>query len=198
MPAKKSKKSTKRRKSTSSFSKIDLLRAFLGLFFVLLGFFLLYKIPTIPQKKTNNEPIKASKTFNQGKETSNVKRILISSVDIDLPVEPAKIVDGYWETSDTTASHGEGSLNPGQGGNVVIFAHARMGLFYPLKDVKKGDIVYVLTTNKWYRYKISSVSSVLPNDVTVVAPTKKEVLTLFTCSGFFDEKRLIVKATPLI
>ena len=63
--------------------------------------------------------------------------------------------------------------------------------------VNKGDIIYVLTPLKWYRYKVWQIQTVYPSNVSTVAPTKKEVLTLFTCSGFFDEKRLIVKAIPV-
>jgi LPXTG-site transpeptidase (sortase) family protein len=68
--------------------------------------------------------------------------------------------------------------------------------FIALKDIKKDDIVYVLTHERWYRYKVREIKTVYPNDVTTVAPSKNEILTLFTCSGFFDEKRLIVKAYP--
>ena len=31
-----------------------------------------------------------------------------------------------------------------------------------------------------------------PNEVEVIAPTEDETLTLYTCSGFNDEKRLVV------
>lgn len=190
-----SKPTKKRTKKTGFKSKV--LQNILGLALVAIGILFLYKLP-VPAPKTsqNKEPIVASQEFKKSDQASSVSRILISKANIDLPVTPSKIVGGYWETSETTASHGEGTVNPGQRGNVVIFAHARPGLFYNLKDVKADDIVYVLTKNRWYRYKVNEIKTVYPNNIETVAPTKNEVLTLFTCSGFFDEKRLIVKAYP--
>lgn len=173
------------------------IRNILGVVFVVLGFVFLYKLPVIRSTPQNKEPIVASSEFKKVSSDSNIVRILIPGKSIDLVVRHAKIIKGYWETSEGSASHGEGSANPGERGNVVVFAHARVGLFYNLKDVKEDDIVYIFTKDRWYRYKVSEIKAVYPNQIETVGPTDKEVLTLFTCSGFFDEKRLIVKAYPV-
>lgn len=106
------------------------------------------------------------------------------------------MVNGYWEVSETTASHGLGSAYPGQLGNTVIFAHAREGLFLPLRDIRAETVIYVLTNDRWHRYKTTDVKTVASNQVEVIAPTNDETLTLFTCSGFLDSKRLVVVAKP--
>lgn len=124
-------------------------------------------------------------------------RILIPSVTIDLPIAEAKVSNGYWEVFETTAGHGIGSANPGEPGNTVIFAHARQGLFLPLKDVKKDAQLYILTDTRWHRYRVAEIKEVRPQDIEVIAPTPDEILTLFTCSGFLDSKRLIVVAKPI-
>lgn len=124
-------------------------------------------------------------------------RILMPSAGIDINVIEAEVKDGFWETSETTASHGMGSADPGQNGNSVIFAHARVGLFYNLKDLKKDDLVYVFTDKKWFAYKVTDITSVYPDQVEVIAPTKDQRLTLYTCTGYADEKRLIVVAKPI-
>lgn len=175
------------------------LQTFLGTIFVVAGFLLLYKVPTIKleSNRQNKEPIVASRQFDKNKKSLSVVRILLPDEHIDLRVTPAKLIDGYWQTTENGASQGEGTANPGTGGNVVIFAHAREGMFYNLKDVKKDEIIYVFTKDRWFRYKVSDIRTVYPKDVATVAPTKREELTLFTCSGFFDEKRLIVKASPI-
>ena len=185
------------RKSAKKLLKPNIIRSVLGILFVILGFIFLYAIPTIPQNEvTSKEPITAGYEFAKNKKESEVVRIIIPDRDIDLEVKHAKLNQGYWETSETSASHGEGTANPGEKGNVVVFAHAREGFFYNLKDAKKDDVVYVFTKDQWYKYKVSEIKNVYPNNVEIVAPTDNEVLTLFTCSGFFDEKRLIVKALP--
>lgn len=124
------------------------------------------------------------------------KRIIIPKLNIDLPVIEARVVNGYWELSETTASHGQGSAYPGESGNTVIFAHAREGLFLPLRDIQKDAIIYVLSATEWHRYKVVETKLVSPSQVEVIAPTSEERLTLFTCSGFMDSKRLIVVAVP--
>lgn len=185
----------KKSKKKSS-NRISVVKKLLGIFFILLGFILLFIQFTAQINTAAKEPIIADKAFEKESKESNIRGIIIPKLDIDLSVMPSKINNGYWEVSETSASHGEGSANPGENGNVVVFAHARDGLFLNLRNIKKDDEVYVLTDDKKYKYIVSETTSVYPNDITTVAPTDSEVLTLFTCSGFFDEKRLIVKAIP--
>lgn len=196
MPKRERKRSAKKNSPKLIFNRTSFQqhRKFMGLVFVVVGLLFLYKIPVV-DKTIAKEPIVASSDFKKT-EDSSIQRIIIAKRDIDLRVTHAKIVGSTWETSEVTASHGEGSSNPGEKGNIVVFAHAREGLFFNLKDIKKEDVIYILTRDGWYRYKVDEISSVYPNDLTTIAPTKKEILTLFTCSGFFDEKRLIVRATP--
>ena len=126
------------------------IRTALGILFVIFGFIFLFKLPIIETSYkgvSNSEPIVASSNFKKS-ENSSIVRILIPKEDIDLSVKSAKIVKGYWETSEETASHGEGTANPGERGNIVVFAHARAGLFYNLKDIKKDDIVYLFTQHQ--------------------------------------------------
>lgn len=121
-------------------------------------------------------------------------RIIIPSPQIDLPVKPARIVEGSWELSSDSASFGLGSATPGNPGNSVIFAHAKWGLFRPLRQIKKGARVYILAAVKWYLYEVTEIKTVLPSQIEVIEPTEDETLTLFTCTGFTDAKRLIVVA----
>lgn len=185
----------KKRRIKSS-NRIVLVKKVLGIFFILLGFILLYKPFTAHTNTVTKEPIVADIAFEKESRGSQIKGIIIPRLNIDLSVTPSKIRNGYWEVSEISASHGEGSANPGENGNVVVFAHARDGLFLNLRSIKKDDEVYVLTEDKKYKYLVSEITSVYPNDITTVAPTDSEILTLFTCSGFFDDKRLIVKAIP--
>ncbi len=142
------------------------------------------------------EPVKVDKSFlvkkKEDKSKSPPVRIMIPEIDINLPVKEAKIVNGYWEVFPDSAGFGIGSAYPDEVGNQVIFAHAKKGLFLPLKSAKVGQSIIVLTKDKWYQYKISEIKEVLPSQVEVIAPTSQSQLTLYTCSGFSDNKRLIV------
>lgn len=146
----------------------------------------------------SQEPVTVDKSLlTQPKNSKNKVspvRILVPSVGIDVPVRQAKVVKGYWEVFSDSAGFGLGSAYPEDTGNQVIFAHAREGLFLPLKKVKTGEKVLVLTADKWYSYEIKNIQEVLPSQTEVIAPTTEAVLTLYTCTGFSDSKRLIVTA----
>lgn len=129
--------------------------------------------------------------------TDSIKHIMLPTSSIDLPVVEAPIVDGYWEVSETTASHGSGSSYPGESGNIVIFAHARDGLFLPLREAEIGESIYLLTAQTWRLYRITEKKEVAPADTEVIAQTPEETLTLFTCSGFLDSMRTVVTAKPI-
>lgn len=132
-----------------------------------------------------------------GRETPQAPlRIVIPKLTLDLPVVEANVVGGYWELSDTSASHGVGSASPGEMGNTVVFAHARDGLFGPLRSITIGDMVYIMTKDRWSRYRVTETKLVDEGQTEVIAPTSDETLTLYTCSGFLDSKRLIVIAKP--
>lgn len=120
------------------------------------------------------------------------KKIIIPTLSINLEIKKAEIINGYWEVFPDAAAWGSGSGLPGKTGNQVIFAHAHDGLFLPLKNIKVGMSIYVLTDNDWYQYSVKEIKEVYPSQVEVISPTEDETLTLYTCSGFKDSKRLIV------
>lgn len=180
-----------------------------GLFFIILGFsfsgFSSNKsIDNSTVSEINSfstEPVVVDKallekTDTERKDKFPPQRIIISSLDIDLSVRQAKVVNGYWEVFDDLAGFGLGSSYPGEIGNQVIFAHGRKGLFLPLKKAELGQKIMILTKEKWYEYEIKEIKEVLPSQTETIAPTKEETLTLYTCSGFSDSKRLIVIAKP--
>lgn len=149
----------------------------------------------------NSEPIKLDKSYLGNQKVNKSKnppvRIIIPSLDINIPVKEARVINGYWEVFPDSAGFGLGSSYPDEDGNQVIFAHARKGLFLSLKSAKVGQTVYILTKDKWYNYQISEIKEILPAQTEVISPTIQSRLTLYTCSGFSDEKRLIVVANKV-
>lgn len=124
-------------------------------------------------------------------------QIKVNGTPIDLPITPAYIVNGIWETSDSTATHLTTSARPGEGGNVVIYGHNRNSLLRSLHGVQVGDTIEVTSEDGTiYEYKIENTEIIKPSQIEVVSPTDHEVLTMYTCTGFLDSKRLVVRATP--
>jgi LPXTG-site transpeptidase (sortase) family protein len=170
----------------------------LGISLIVLGLILVLGRSLPSQAIDNsfiNEPVQVQ-GFQEGAYSyeNSPQRIIIPSVSVDIEVKNAKIVKGYWEVFSDSAGWGEGSGLPGQAGNQVIFAHARKGLFLPLKNIGLGAKIYVLAPNGWFSYDVKEIKEVYPNQIEVIKPTEDETLTLYTCSGFNDAKRLIVTA----
>jgi len=207
-------------KGKNNFSKLGL-----GIALVILGAILILgrnQIATNLGTSFADEPVEVSGFSSvEVAEEKIPKRIIIPELTVDLPVKKSRIVGGYWEVFSDSAGWGEGSGLPGETGNQVIFAHAREGLFLPLKEVKNGMRIYVFTENEldlsglpeniaktvsqevgggslrqsnWYAYEVVEIKEVYPNETEVIEPTGDERLTLYTCSGFTDSKRLIVVA----
>lgn len=165
----------------------------IGLFFIFFGLWLLFA----PQEKTSVSKAYKNSVVWESAIGQQLQRVILPKQKIDLPIVEAGVIDGYWELSESTASHGMGTANPGEAGNIVVFAHAREGMFLALKDVVIGDIVYLLTDKRWYSYQVKETKDVDPSFVEIVAPTEDETLTLYTCTGFFDSQRRVVIAKPL-
>ncbi len=126
------------------------------------------------------------------------RQVKIEAANIDVSVTPASITNGIWETSNEAASYLIYSAKPTQSSNIVIYAHNRPGLFSNLRQTKNGDEVTVTTEDgQAHRYLVTDKSIVKPNQVDVVMPTETEVLTLYTCTGWLDSQRLVIKAYPV-
>lgn len=175
---------------------------FLGLSLLLLGTILVFGRPDpLPEETPSSsytfaeEPVEVE-GFEGSGEGELPRKIVIPELSIDLEVKPADVINGYWEVFTDTAAWGKGSGLPGEVGNQVIFAHAREGLFLPFRSIKEGMAIYVTTNDGWYSYEVKEIKEVTPDNTEVIKQTEDETLTLYTCSGFNDEKRLIVIAKP--
>ncbi len=206
-----------RHRFKTKIKKLNFKRKTLGTILLVAGVFLLglgLLIPTVLSKKLLNNDISianVSESIDDNpiqidesllKDNDNPEhfpqRVLMPQLGIDVVIDPAKVVNGRWEVYEKVGSYGLGSGVPGTNDNTVVFAHAREGLFLPLKSVEKDMIVYVLTDNEWYQYRVADIKEVFPNDVSVIKPTEDETLTLYTCTGFADSKRLIVSAKRVV
>jgi LPXTG-site transpeptidase (sortase) family protein len=172
-------------------------KLYLGLFILFVSFLVLFGDSikkSVVSKSFSQEPVEVQGFKEREVEENPPTRVVIPDVGIDLPVKKALIVDGYWEVFGDMAGWGEGTSSPGQAGNQVIFAHARRGLFLPLKNIKAGVKIEVYSGENKYLYEVKEIKEVLPSQIEVIEPTEDETLTLYTCSGYSDAKRLIVVA----
>lgn len=97
--------------------------------------------------------------------------------------------------------HIPGTALPGTAGNVGLAGH-RDTFFRPLRNIHPNDVIDFQTTNGKYEYVVQSTRIVSPRDVSVLAPTALDTLTLVTCYPFYyvgsAPRRFVVRATPLV
>lgn len=127
----------------------------------------------------------------------------------DLPLAMLKIerlnleAPVYLGTDRVTLDRGVGIIEStaylGEVGNIGISGH-RDGFFRPLKDIKLGDEIEVLTPTGVQEFEVSDITIVDALEVSVLDSTDTTVLTLITCYPFYYQgyapDRYIVRAIP--
>lgn len=133
--------------------------------------------------------------FAKIEEPGMPKRMVVPSLSLGLPIVTVPMEKGTWKVEEGVANFAEES-SPFNGdvGNSVLYGHNKSDAFKPLDQLKTGDRVYVQTSLYQFTYEVFDVSTTGPKNVEVMKPGDKRELTLITCNGYFDEKRLIIKA----
>ncbi len=158
----------------------------LGLFFLGFGCFLVWERQS-PRQLVFAMPSDSS--------TVTPIRLSIQSIDLDLPILSAPIQDGKWAITKDGVSYLSTSPLPGTLGNSVFYGHNWANLLGNLGQVKTGDEVIVsLSNGQVVEYRIHFISVVTPDETHIYQNTADYRLTLYTCTGLLDSKRLVVTA----
>lgn len=126
---------------------------------------------------------------------------LIGRVEVPRLQLSATVREGVEEkTLRRAVGHVPNTALPGEPGNFGIAAH-RDTYFRGLRDVRKGDLIRVVTPERTFEYEVDSMKIVLPENVEVLDPTSEPVVTLVTCYPFnyvgSAPKRFIVRARQI-
>lgn len=119
--------------------------------------------------------------------------ITLNSLGQTLKIVPNQIINGEWQISDKYANYLIGSGVIGQG-NMVIYAHKRRGMFINLSKLQIGDTITVRSPDMVGNYQVQSMMTVSPVRTDILNDNGQDVVTLYTCDGWQDEHRLVVKA----
>jgi len=126
-------------------------------------------------------------------QTSALALLRIPRIGLEVPV--------FSDTGEHNLNRGagwvRGTAAPGSDGNVAIAAH-RDGYFRALKNVAVGDVLELDSPTQRRRYRVSALTIVDPSDVSPLADTQSNAVTLVTCYPFYfvgsAPKRYIVRA----
>ncbi|MGB5486058.1 MAG: class D sortase [Lysobacterales bacterium] len=133
---------------------------------------------------------------NKQRDDAPLGILSISRLDLKVPV--------YNGTDEINLNRGAGRIKGtakiDSPGNLGIAAH-RDGFFRVLKDIEIGDSIDMLTLQGKTEFVVSSITIVDPKDISVLAPTDDQTITLVTCYPFYfvghAPKRYIVKGELL-
>lgn len=171
----------------------------LGALGLILSFYLIYQRYN-PQKlafKIDRYDSVNSKTAES--EIIEPIGIKMNSVDISLPVIPSQIISNKWEATTKGVSYLQTSAIPGEKGNSILYGHNWSNLLGNLKRVKPGDeIVIIFSDNSSKLFYVEFITEVSPNETSILNSSSDERITVYTCSGFLDNKRLVVVAKLLV
>jgi LPXTG-site transpeptidase (sortase) family protein len=176
-------------------------------FLVTLGIFLVIYSLYISFKRLNPKRLSFQNYKNviqKSKKTILPKKLIIKDLNINLPVETVEIKNGVWPISEVGVSYLFSSATPGQTGNAIFYGHNFENILVNLKNAKIGQIIEIYMKNStlsspskrgsYFLYEISAITTVKPTQIDILKNSKNAILTLYTCSGFFDENRLVVTA----
>ncbi len=152
-------------------------------------------------KKENNIPFDSSVGFPSSDYKISPDRLIISKIGVNAPIVVTENAEyglslGAWLMPE--------GARPGSIGNTIITGHRFKYLppnnltFYLFHKLKKGDLVYIIWKGEDHYYKIEETKVVDDTDMSVVAPSDDEILTMFTCTPIYSTKqRLVVIARPI-
>ena len=123
-------------------------------------------------------------------------RVIIKKIGVNAPIVESVSAEyglsqGAWHIPKTSS--------PDKGGNTVITGHRFKYLppnnltFYLFHKLEIGDIVSIIWEEKDYFYRIKEIKIVPDTELSILKPTNKPTLTMFTCHPIYStEKRLVV------
>lgn len=162
----------------------------LGIFFFCFGIYLVYERQTI---KVFTYPSVISKS-----QSPTPIKLEIPSIKLSLPVHSATIENGKWPITTEGLSYLKSTPYPGELGNALFYGHNWPNLLGNLEDIKVGDeIIITNQSGHTFTYTVHFISIVKPTDTHIFQNTPDYRLTLYTCTGFLDTKRLVVTAILL-
>jgi hypothetical protein len=125
----------------------------------------------------------------------------IERAGVDAPIEYLQIVDGVMQnpTGPWVVGWYVPTARPGEPGNVVMSGHVDYytvgpAVFWSIRDLVEGDEMMVIGEDgSSFLYSVTwtnnyPVATITPEAIAeIVNPTKRESLTLITCTGTFDQ-----------
>lgn len=171
---------------------------FLGfIFYGLAGYYIWLRYDSSHLAFTNYQEVVPEKAVK--KQQDSIKKsptqVIIHDVGINLPLIPTSLHDRQWETTDKGASYLTSSPVPGETGNSIIYGHNWPVLFGNLTKTHPGQHVEIVyNDDSRATFVIEYTALVPPTDSSILTASTDKRITLYTCAGWFDDKRFVAVA----
>jgi LPXTG-site transpeptidase (sortase) family protein len=120
------------------------------------------------------------------------EKLTIADLKISLPIMPVDLTNGKWPTTDRGVSYVKQSALPGSFGNAIIYGHNFRNILGNLTKIKPGmNIIIRGSMGEIYKYKVIYTITVNPSDTKILDTSTDKMLTVYTCTGWFDLKRFV-------
>jgi len=178
------------------------MRTTIGKGFIIFGIILLIASAALTYQRVNPSRLKFENYAPDDSSTVNIvgvpKRLIIDDLGINLEVVPGNIKNDKWSTTYDGVSYLSSSPIPGTAGNSILYGHNWASLLGNLKSAKPGQVIEIVDdSGKVTKFEISFVQVVGPNEKSILDQTSDSRITLYTCTGFLDTKRLVVTALKI-
>lgn len=120
-------------------------------------------------------------------------RLVIEKIGVDAPVVQG---DGE-EQLRMGVGHREGTVGPGQVGNMVLSGHNDIygQVFRDLERLAEGDVITVYSRGEPFTYVVKQKLIVEPTELSVLEPSQRPIVTLISCYPYLvDSHRIVVIA----
>jgi LPXTG-site transpeptidase (sortase) family protein len=125
-------------------------------------------------------------------------RLIITDLDIDVPIFESEIFEGEWEAFDEGISYLKTSPLPGAKGNSILYGHNWPNLLQNLNNIQVGMEIQVVFNDSQVRvFEFQDKFSITADQTHVLTNSEYSKLTIYTCDGFLDSKRFVVTAVPI-
>lgn len=144
------------------------------------------------------ESLNSSEFSPLSRNTGNIPKHITIGEHISISIVEGSYNKGDWTIPDQDAAYLTSAAIPGERGNIIVYGHNYWNIFGTLHMTQLGDIVRITTqANSQYEYRVIEVTRITTEQLEYLQPSTSEILTIYTCAGWLDSERFLVRAVPV-
>ena len=129
-------------------------------------------------------------------QTHQPVELTMNDIGVKLPIFQSHITNGAWEISSLGVSSLSNPEEAGASGGLILYGHNWTSILGKLHQSEIGQPIAITFADGTEKsYVIEKRENVAPSDLSLIENTHDDSLVLYTCTGMFDSRRLVVIAS---